>query len=73
MRSKTNCFNCKITQNGTELLNQDFITLKDISDATGLTYHQVADISAKRTKLNKYDNFKFFPKIQITRINRQEE
>ena len=44
----------------------------DLSDATGLTYHQVADISAKRTKLNKYDNFKFFPKIQITRLNRDE-
>ena len=40
MRSKKNCFNCKIIQNGNELLNQDF--------------------------------FKFFPKIEITRLNRDE-
>tara|TARA_R100000231_G_scaffold137933_1_gene115208 strand:+ start:1308 stop:1520 length:213 start_codon:yes stop_codon:yes gene_type:complete len=70
MKAKTPCFNCKITQNDVEIHNQDYITLKDISEDLGLSYNQVADISSQRIK-HKNNNFRFYPKIEITRINRK--
>ncbi len=71
MKSQHNCFNCKITQNGQEVHNQDYTTLKDISDDIGLSYSIVADISSGRKKNLKYNNFKYFPKVEINRIQKK--
>ena len=64
-------FNCKVFQikdnEEIVLLCQNFRTLKDIGDELGLTYAQVASFSSRRQKLN-YKDFKYFPKIEITRI-----
>jgi hypothetical protein len=68
MRSLKNCFNCEISQNGEILHNKDYITLRDISDDIGLSYSIIADISSGRKKNQKYNNFKFMPKIKITRL-----
>jgi len=49
------------------LHNQDYKCLKDIAEDLGLTYLQVADLSSRKEK-KKYQQFKFFPEIKITRI-----
>tara|TARA_R110000824_G_scaffold276503_1_gene464981 strand:- start:2778 stop:3041 length:264 start_codon:yes stop_codon:yes gene_type:complete len=67
-------FNCKVIQNlgssgqSVTLVNKNFRTLKEISEELGLTYQQVADLSSRKTK-KKYQQFKYFPKIDIMRIN----
>ena len=65
-------FNCKVTQNLGEstltIFDKNFRTLKDIATELGLTYQQVADLSSRKTK-KKYQQFKYFPKIDIMRIN----
>ncbi len=71
MKSSKPCFNCSIEQNDNIIHNKDYNTLKEIAEDIGLSYNQVADISAQRIKNNKYANFKFFPKITINRINRK--
>tara|TARA_R100001129_G_scaffold75289_1_gene51449 strand:- start:1954 stop:2184 length:231 start_codon:yes stop_codon:yes gene_type:complete len=64
-------YNCKVYQEcGTAsmtLLNNDYKSLKDIAEALGLTYQQVADLSSRKEK-KKYQQFKYFPEISITRI-----
>jgi len=70
MKSKNNCFNCKITQNDMELHNQDYLTLKDLADDIGLSYHIIADLHSGRRKNNKRQQFKFQPKIEIKRIEK---
>ena len=64
-------FNCKITQqcNDCVLLYKDYDTLKDICKDLGLTYQQVADLSSRKEK-KKYQEFKYFPNIEITRVNK---
>jgi hypothetical protein len=68
MISKIPRFNCKITQQNIELLNKDYLTLKDIADELGLSYHVVANISSNRTPNKKTSNFIYFPKIEITKL-----
>ena len=68
-------FNCKIYHdigNNTSMTlhNQDYNCLKDIANDLGLTYQQVADLSSRRDK-KKYQEFKYFPKIEITRIKKE--
>jgi len=68
-------FNCKIfydigENTGVTLHNQDYKCLKDIAEDLGLTYQQVADLSSRREK-KKYQEFKFFPKIEINRIKKE--
>lgn len=70
MKSNSNCFNCKITQNDSVLHDQDYKTLKDISSDIGLSYNIIADISSKRKVNKKYNDFKFFPKIEIKRLDK---
>jgi len=70
MKSKINCFNCKITQNDMELHNHDYKTLKDLAEDIGLSYNIVADMHCGRRKGNKRKQFKFQPKIEITRIEK---
>jgi|TARA_S200002703_G_scaffold140581_1_gene131915 predicted DNA-binding ribbon-helix-helix protein len=70
-------FNCKIyhdigSNTSMTLHNQDYDCLKDIANDLGLTYQQVADLSSRRDK-KKYQQFKYFPKIQITRIKKESE
>ena len=68
-------FNCKIYHDVGEntsmtLHNKDYKCLKDISTELGLTYQQVADLSSRKDK-KKYQQFKFFPKIEINRIKKE--
>ncbi len=69
-------FNCKIYydiadgSSSVPLHNQDYKCLKDIAQDIGLTYQQVADLSSRKEK-KKYQEFKFFPKIEINRIKKQ--
>ncbi len=69
-------YNCKIFHNLGEstsmtLHNKDYKSLKDISEDLGLTYQQVADISSRKEK-KKYQEFKYFPEIKITRIPKEK-
>ncbi len=70
MKAKNNCFNCKITQNDIELHNQDYQTLKDLAHDIGLSYNIVADLHTGRRKENKRKQFRFQPKIEISRIDK---
>lgn len=68
-------FNCKIYHDIGEntsmtLHNRDYKSLTDISNDLGLTYQQVADLSSRKEK-KKYQEFKYFPKIEITRIKKE--
>ena len=67
-------FNCKIYHDigdntSMTLHNRDYNCLKDIASDLGLTYQQVADLSSRKDK-KKYQEFKYFPKIEITRIKK---
>tara|TARA_R100000541_G_scaffold59220_1_gene72311 strand:- start:975 stop:1139 length:165 start_codon:yes stop_codon:yes gene_type:complete len=53
-----------------ELHNQDYLTLKDLADDIGLSYHIIADLHSGRRKNNKRQQFKFQPKIEIKRIEK---
>jgi hypothetical protein len=65
-------FNCKIFHDEDNILhNQDYKCLKDIATDIGLSYQQVADLSSRKEKKN-YQNFKFFPKIEINRIKKED-
>ena len=68
-------FNCKIYHTiGDEefiLMDKNYKGLKEMSKDLGLTYQQVADLSSRREK-KKYQQFKYFPTIDITRISAQE-
>ena len=70
MKSKNNCFNCKIHLNGDLIHDVDYVTLKDISNDIGLSYNIIADISSQRKKNHAYKNFKYQPQVDIQRINK---
>ena len=68
-------FNCKIYHDigdntSMTLHNRDYNNLRDIADDLGLTYQQVADLSSRKDK-KKYQEFKYFPKIEINRIKKE--
>jgi hypothetical protein len=69
MISKINRFNCKITQQGVELHNKDYLNLKDIANDIGLSYNIVANISCNRKPNKKTSDFIYFPKVEITKID----
>lgn len=67
-------YNCKIYHNlgdstSMTLHNKDYKCLKDMSEDLGLTYQQVADLSSRKEK-KKYQQFKFFPNIEIVRLKK---
>ena len=69
-------FNCKIYHDIGEttsmtLHNQDYKCLKDIASDLGLSYQQVADLSSRKIKKD-YQKFKYFPKIEINRIKKDD-
>jgi hypothetical protein len=68
MKSKTNKWLCIIEQNGIVCFNQEFICLEDIAEELKLTKNIVFDISSNRRSNKKYENCRFFPKINITRL-----
>ena len=68
-------YNCKIyhtmgDSTSVTLHNQDYKCLKEIAEDLGLTYQQVADLSSRKDK-KKYQQFKFFPEIKITKIQNE--
>ena len=68
-------FNCKIYHDigdntSMTLHNRDYNNLRDIANDLGLTYQQVADLSSRKDK-KKYQEFKYFPKIEINRIKKE--
>jgi len=68
-------YNCKIyhtigDSTSMTLHNKDYKCLKDISEDLGLTYQQVADLSSRKQK-KKYQQFKYFPEIKITKIHNE--
>ena len=52
------------------LHNENYKSLKDIATDLGLSYQQVADLSSRKEK-RKYQEFKYFPKIEINRIKKE--
>ena len=65
-------YNCKIYHNlgdstSMTLHNKDYNCLKEIGEDLGLTYQQVADLSSRKDK-KKYQQFKYFPNIEIKKI-----
>ena len=68
MKSKTNKWLCIVEQNGIVCFNQEFICLEDIAEELKLSKNIVFDISSNRRSNKKYENCRFFPKINITRL-----
>ena len=68
-------FNCKIyhPENNFVLMNVEFESLKHLSKELGLTYNQVADISSDKKRVTDYRKFKYFPKIEITKIYKKSK
>ena len=68
MKSKTNKWLCVITTNNVECFRDEFICLEDIAEELGLSKHIIFDITSKRRTAKKYENCRFFPQIDITRL-----
>jgi hypothetical protein len=68
MISKIPRFNCTITQQNIEIHNKDYLNLKDIADELGLSYYIIANISTNRKPNKCSNNFIYFPKIIITKL-----
>lgn len=73
MKSKTNCFNCKITLGDNELHNKDYVTLTDIANDIKLSYSIVADISSGRRSKKKWNEFIYYPIITIVKLKKIEQ
>ena len=67
-------YNCRIYHDNDikiELLNINVPTLKVLAEKLDMTYQQVADLNSRKGR-KKYQQFKYFPKIEITPIRRKE-
>ena len=53
------------------LLDVNVPTLKELAKKLDMTYQQVADLNSRKGR-KKYQQFKYFPKIEITPIRRKE-
>ncbi len=61
-------FNCIIKDHKDEIIhNEEYCTLKEISQDLGLTNAMVYDLSSRRRDL-KYSKFRYYPKIEITKL-----
>ena len=69
MKSKSNKWNCTISQNGEECFNENFKSIDDIATELNLSKHIVFDLASCRKKNEKYSLCRFFPKITITRLS----
>lgn len=69
--SKTlkNCFNLSIVVNNQEIYNNDFKTLKEISEELGFTYNKVIEIKRNRRKqlTGRYE-----PQYYINKIGKED-
>ena len=67
-------YNCKIYHDNLSekvvLLDIDVENLKVLASELGMTYQQVADLNSRGIK--KYQKFKYFPKIEITKIEKKD-
>lgn len=62
-------FNCIVKSHTDEIIhNEDYCTLKEISQDLGLTTAMVYDLSSRKRDL-KYSKFKYYPKIEINKIS----
>tara|TARA_R110002126_G_scaffold954_3_gene5706 strand:- start:3382 stop:3720 length:339 start_codon:yes stop_codon:yes gene_type:complete len=73
MKSKINCFNCKISIGDNELHNKDYLSLYDIADELKLSYSIIADISCGRRNKKKWNEFIYYPIIEITKLKHTEK
>ena len=65
-------YNCKIYHDydiKIVLLDLTVPTLKELAKELNMTYQQVADLNSRRG-LRKYQQFKYFPKIDIKEIKK---
>ena len=64
-------FNCKIYHESENIILFECQgTLKFIAQEIGMTYQQVADISCSKRKPKRFTQFKFFPKIEILKLEK---
>ena len=52
------------------LKSENYNNLKEIAQDLGLTYQQLAYLSSRKEK-KKYQQFKYFPKIEIVKIKKE--
>ena len=69
-------WNCKIyhPQNKNKeivLLDINVETLRDLAKELDMSYQQVCDLNSRKGK-RKYQQFKYFPNIEITPVKRKE-
>lgn len=63
-------YNCRVYHDYDEkivLLDVTVPTLKELAKELNMTYQQVADLNSRKG-LRKYQQFKYFPKIDIKQI-----
>ena len=67
--TKKNVWNVTINIEDNEIHNKEYPTLNHIAKDLGLTYNQVYELGPNgRVKKRPTKNFRYDPKIQITRI-----
>ena len=69
--SKKLCWRVRITQGDHTLHNKDYTTLKIAGDELGLSYSQICDLKPGGRNKKKAIAFKFYPKIEIIKLNYQ--
>jgi len=67
------CWRVVISIDGNELHNKEYTTLKIAGDELGLTYSQICDLKPNGRNKKKHTAFKFYPKIDITRIEYENQ
>lgn len=72
MKSKMNKWNCVVILMNEEKLNKSFTCLQDIADELKISRHIINDIVNKRKKNDKYNECIYYPKINITEIDKEE-
>lgn len=53
------------------LLDINCETLRDLAVELGMTFQQVYDLNSRKG-IRKYQQFKYFPKIEINQINKKD-
>lgn len=69
-QNKTNKYRCEIDLMGEKVLCEDYATLKQVADETGIPYHTIADVfEGRRTSFMRYAKSKYFPNLSITKLS----
>jgi hypothetical protein len=71
---KNKIYNCKvINYDGDILHDKDYFSLLEMSEDLGLTKATIYNINARHSNYNEqYKNFKYYPKIEINKINSEK-